>query len=272
MSKYDKLWSYMRQRTEREIVLSFDEFDRIAGVPVDHSFLTYKKELLEYGYKVGKISMKQQTVTFEKLPKSTLVLYVHGKGGTADEAAHYQPLFPECDVVGFDYVSETAWDAKEEFSSFAEALFAGYERVILIANSIGAYYSMCALPQEKLEHAYFISPIVSMERLICDMMQWAGVAEAELCEKGIIETDFGEPLSWRYLCYTREYPFVWNVPTDILYGERDNLTALETVTAFTNAHSATLTVMKDGEHWFHTLEQMAFLDRWIARCENANVE
>ena len=27
---------------------------------------------------------------------------------------------------------------------------------------------------------------------------------------------------------------------------------------------ATLTVMEGGEHWFHTEEQMDFLDRWIA--------
>ena len=32
-----------------------------------------------------------------------LVLYVHGKGGSAEEAAHYQPLFAGSDVMGFDY-------------------------------------------------------------------------------------------------------------------------------------------------------------------------
>ena len=41
----------------------------IAGIPIDHSFLKYKKELKEYGYHVGKLSMKNKTVTFEKLGK-----------------------------------------------------------------------------------------------------------------------------------------------------------------------------------------------------------
>lgn len=46
------------------------------------------------------------------------VIYVHGKGGTAGEAKHYEPLFPESDVIGFDYQSENPWDAKREFSDF----------------------------------------------------------------------------------------------------------------------------------------------------------
>lgn len=46
--------------------LTFAEIEQIAGFPIDHSFLTYKKELLKYGYRVEKISMKEQTVLFEK--------------------------------------------------------------------------------------------------------------------------------------------------------------------------------------------------------------
>ena len=67
MSKYNALWEYVRQRGEKSFRLSFDEIGSIAGVPLDHSFLTYKKELAAYGYQVGKISMKEQTVLFSKL-------------------------------------------------------------------------------------------------------------------------------------------------------------------------------------------------------------
>lgn len=31
------------------------------------------------------------------------IIYVHGKGGSAEEADHYKPLFPNCEVIGFDY-------------------------------------------------------------------------------------------------------------------------------------------------------------------------
>lgn len=67
MSKYDSLWEYVSNKGEDPLVLSFDEIKRIAGITVDHSFLNYKKELLAYGYRVGKISLKAKTITFEKI-------------------------------------------------------------------------------------------------------------------------------------------------------------------------------------------------------------
>lgn len=67
MSKYNALWAYIQQRGEESFCLTFEEIGSIAGVPLDHSFLTYKKELAAYGYQVGKISMKEQTVLFSKM-------------------------------------------------------------------------------------------------------------------------------------------------------------------------------------------------------------
>ena len=66
MSKYNKLWKYIQESGKSQLILTFDEIGEIAGVPLDHSFLKYKKELSEYGYEVGKISMKAQTVLFIK--------------------------------------------------------------------------------------------------------------------------------------------------------------------------------------------------------------
>lgn len=66
MSKYDALWKYVSEEGKDSFKLSYAEIENVAGVPIDHSFLTYKKELIEYGYRVGKISMKEQTVEFIK--------------------------------------------------------------------------------------------------------------------------------------------------------------------------------------------------------------
>ena len=41
------------------------------------------------------------------------------------------------------------------------------------------------------------------------------------------------------------------------------MTSIETVSAFAKLHHADLTVIPGGEHWFHTDEQMQFLDKWI---------
>ena len=64
MSKYDSLWKYIKEDGTDSFKLTFEEIEKIAGLPIDHSFLNYKKELLEYGYQVGKISLKNQTVEF----------------------------------------------------------------------------------------------------------------------------------------------------------------------------------------------------------------
>lgn len=193
----------------------------------------------------------------------SLILYIHGKGGTAEEAEHYKPLFLGYDVIGLDYKSETPWDAKSEFPTAVQTLSTEYDRVVLIANSIGAYFSMCALPPDKIEKAYFISPVVDMEKLILNMMVRANVSEEELEAKGVIETSFGEALSWEYLSYVRSHPVNWTVPTEILYGKQDNLTDWETILAFASTHNAGFTAMEDCEHWFHTEAQMEFLDDWI---------
>lgn len=66
MSKYDSLWEYIGKCGEPEITLTYDDIEKICGVPIDHSFLTYKKELDSYGYRVEKISMKDKTVRFSK--------------------------------------------------------------------------------------------------------------------------------------------------------------------------------------------------------------
>lgn len=193
------------------------------------------------------------------------VFYIHGKGGSAAECEHYKPLFPDCEVFGLDYQSFTPWETGSEIRAAAEELKTEYESIVLIANSIGVYFSMCAGIGHLISKAYFISPIVNMEKLITDMMQWANVKEAELRSKGVIHTAFGEDLSWQYLCYVREHPIDWKVPTSILYGSYDNLTSFETISDFAKKHGATLTVMESGEHWFHTKEQMRFLDDWMLR-------
>ena len=175
--------------------------------------------------------------------KTNRVLYIHGKDGSAAECEHYKPLFPDCEVVGLDYQTFTHWETGQEIRVAVEELKTRGENIILIANSIGAYFSMNAGINGLIQKAYFISPVVDLERLN------------------------GYELTGEYLCYVRSHPIVWDVPTEILYGSNDNLTSFETMNAFAEKHHAGLTVMENGEHWFHTDEQMRFLDDWIKRYE-----
>ena len=66
MSKYEPLWNHVKNVGESEVILSFDDIYKVCGFNIDHSFLTYKKELKDYGYEVAKISMKNKTVIIKK--------------------------------------------------------------------------------------------------------------------------------------------------------------------------------------------------------------
>lgn len=182
------------------------------------------------------------------------VLYIHGKGGNAEECEFYKPLFTNRYVTGLDYKTFTPWQTGEEIFNAVKALKEKYDGITVIANSIGAFFCMNAGIDSLVEKAYFISPVVDMERLILGMMAQSGVTEDELKEKRVI----GD-LSWEYLCYVREHPVKWDAPARIIYGERDALVPYDTVKSFASEHNFTLDVMKGGEHWFHTDAQMRFI-------------
>jgi len=169
----------------------------------------------------------------------TLAIYVHGKGGSVAESEYYQPLFPNCEVIGVDYLSETPWEAGPEIRAAIQNLSGKYDDTILIANSIGAFFSLHAEIGGLVRKAFFISPVVDLEKVN------------------------GVELHGEWLEFVRSHPVKWDVPTHILYGSRDCLIPHETIREFAEHHNASLTVMENGEHWFHTEEQMLFLDNWI---------
>ena len=191
------------------------------------------------------------------------VLYIHGKGGSHLEVEQYRKNCPDYDMIGVAYDEYLPWIVQHQIQEAYNKAQQKYDSIYIIANSIGAYFAMLALQDFPIEKALFISPVVDMEQLILDMMGWAGVSETELKEKEEIPTDFEETLSWKYLCYVREHPIFWNVPTSILYASNDNLVSRKTIDAFIHTHQADLTVMENGEHWFHTEEQLAFLNTWM---------
>lgn len=67
MSKYEPLWQYLKEHHLAEYKLSYEKIKNILGFEIDHSFLTYKKEAGEFGYKVDKISIKDKTIIFNKI-------------------------------------------------------------------------------------------------------------------------------------------------------------------------------------------------------------
>ena len=114
------------------------------------------------------------------------ILYVHGKGGSAGEADRFRAVCPGFDVLGVDYQGELPWEAAPQIAAAYDEARRQYEHITLLANSIGAYFAMLALGDRASDRALFVSPVLDMERLILDMMGWAGVSEQALREQGEI--------------------------------------------------------------------------------------
>jgi uncharacterized protein len=208
-------------------------------------------------------------------PSERVYLFIHGKLGLKEEAEAFAKVAcpSGIQVLAVDLPEHGArkemrdafnpWTVVPELRAIMAYIKTRWNEVSLRANSVGAYFSMLAFGEDELHRALFVSPIVDMEKLIRDMMTWAGVTEAELRGKGEIQTNFGETLSWQYLTWVREHKISgWSCPTSILYAGRDNLISRKTVESFTKSHHAELTVMEDGEHWFHTPEQLKVLAAW----------
>lgn len=202
-------------------------------------------------------------------------LFVHGQCGRKEEglafaevacSAGYQVLAVDLPEHGERQGEKTRlnpWTVVPELKMVSAYMKSQWDEIGVHANSIGAHFSMLAFDDKALRRALFVSPIVDMEQLIAGMMRGAGVTKQELQSKGEITTDFGQTLSWEYLSWEQQHPIQsWSCPTAILYGEQDDMTSRETVEQFAAAHGAALSVMKNGEHWFHTPEQLVVLRAW----------
>lgn len=229
--------------------------------------------------------MKQTKININNIPsivwgeKSEKVyLFVHGKLGYKEEAKDFAEIvgkmgwqvlsidLPEHGERKDEKDSFYPWQVVPQLTSVMEYIKEHWNQVALRANSIGAWFSMLSFANIKFEQCLFVSPILDMEHLIKNMMQWASVSEKRLFKEKEIKTEFGETLSWKYLSYANEHPItMWNSKTAILYGSKDNLTERTVIDKFVETYHCNLLVMEGGEHWFHTPEQLMVLQQWVEK-------
>ena len=227
--------------------------------------------------------MKQERTLIERIPAiiygeqtDKVYLFVHGQGGNKEEACNFAEIVSEkgWQVLSIDLPEhgerkkETdrfyPWIVVSELQKIWSYMDSHWKHVALRANSIGAWYSMLAFHDKSIERSLLVSPILDMEHLIYNMMKWAGVTKDELEAKKTIPTTFGQTLSWEYLLYAEQHPIIkWNSETKVLYGSKDNLTERYIVDKFVERFHCDLTVVENGEHWFHTEEQLKALNSWV---------
>ena len=205
-------------------------------------------------------------------------LFAHGKCGNKEEACGLAELLcPKgYQVLGVDLPEHGArkgsaeqllpWVVVPELQGVLAELKQRWKGVSLYANSIGAYFSLLAFPDERFERCLFVSPILDMVALIERMMGWASVSMERLQAEQEIPTPFGETLSWAYYTYAKQHPIQkWDSPTAILYAGKDEMTDRATVTAFAERFGCSVQIYEDGEHWFHTEKQLAVLRAFVER-------
>ena len=142
---------------------------------------------------------------------------------------------------------------------------ANYTEINVWACSMGAYFSLLAYIGEKISKCIFLSPVVNMRIIIENMMLWNNTTENELKEKQEIKTNFGQTLYWDYYVYVKENPITnWDTKTYILYGNKDNMQDENIIKKFSNNFNCELTILENGEHYFHTKEQLEYYRKWLS--------
>ncbi len=260
-------------QTDLAIALGYSDKSVISHIEKGDADMTYEKILLllrTYAldandlFNVKEIDEKLEGWRMSQRKNKRVAVYIHGLNGSCKEAKDYSYLSNEYDVVGLDYKDGNPWEVgihiKEEF----EKLTRNYKEIIVIANSIGAFYVYEYLSSFEIKHAFFVSPIADMGQIILNLMMQYKIDKNELKEKKEIKLDNEQTLSYEFYDHVLNYKDNWNTPTDILYGDLDELVYIENIADFLAKHpSAKLTIKCGAEHYFHTQEEKDFIKNWI---------
>jgi hypothetical protein len=195
-------------------------------------------------------------------PSDSVCIFVHGKFGSKEEAEKYPELLEHGQILAIDLPNKgdiPPWEAVPVLEAALEYARARWKNIRLFAVSIGAWFSMQAFAGEAFERCFFVSPVVDFQRLIEDMILGAEITQEQL-ER---EKNIGE-FSWDFYAWVCTHPVTkWQIPTSILYAGGDALVRRESVLDFAEKFGCQLTVYEEGEHWFHTDEQMKVLHAWL---------
>ena len=141
-----------------------------------------------------------------------------------------------------------------------------YQKISVFGCSMGAYCCLLAYADERIEKAWFLSPVIHMQRVIHSIMDVCKITEKKLQELQTVPNPL-ETLYWDDYIYVREHPVrAWPHPTCILRGETDELCSRESIEAFAERFDCILSEQPGGEHWFHTPEQLEYFRNWLKQC------
>lgn len=195
--------------------------------------------------------MKTETTTIGivnaiKLGDSSnkVFLFVHGQGGNKEEAI----LFAEIavpkgyQVIGIDLpVMDQPWEVLAMLNVVKEYLYLSYDSVSIRANSIGAWFSLLVFQDTVIGQALFVSPFFNMRVFI----------------EGMQEKDDA------YYDWVIKHPIKqWSADTFILRPKVDLVVNDKVYDSFLSKFECRVHEVENGEHWFHTSEQLLAMKQW----------
>ena len=209
-------------------------------------------------------------------PSDKVYLCVHGKMSDKESARELAVIAQSkgWQTFSFDlpmhgeriHESERAdiFHGIRDLNIIADYVFSHYQKVSLYACSLGAYFSLHAYKNRRIEKCLFQSPIVDMKHLIDKMMVWFDITLERLEKEKEIETPI-DLMSWEYYRYVLSHPITeWNIPTHILFGGRDDLQSTEVMNDFAGRFSCNLTVSQDSLHPFIEKGDILVVHKWLS--------
>lgn len=158
----------------------------------------------------------------------------------------------------------TIQNCVSNLESIMEYAKSNYSEINLWACSMGTYFSLLAYKDFDIKQSIFLSPIVNMKIVIENMMKISNANYEKLKQEKIIKTNFDQELNFFIYEFVKNHPIEkWNSKTKILYGEKDNFQDEKLMKDFCENFKCDLTILKNGEHFFHTKDQLDFYKKWI---------
>ena len=177
-----------------------------------------------------------QTISFD--------LPAHGERQTEDR---------RCDI----------WNGIHDLTLVADDVFRRWKQVSLYACSLGAYFSLHAYADRPFEKCLFQSPILDMEYLIRQMFRWFDISEERLAQETEINTPI-DLMTWDYYQYVLAHPVKkWQIPTEILYGGKDDLQSLAVMQEFSRKFGCNLTLSENSRHPFMEEADLPIVQQWL---------
>lgn len=210
-------------------------------------------------------------------PSEKVYIHVHGKMSRKEYARDFAEIAEKkgYQTISFDLPEHgertdrnyrcDIWNGIHDLNVIADYVVSKWNQAALYACSLGAFFSLHAYSDRKIEKCLFQSPIVDMEYLIRQMFLWFQITEERLHTEKEIATPV-DTLRWDYYQYVKECPICdWGIPTAILYGGKDNMQSAEVIQKFARKYLCDLTISQDSEHAFMQDGDRNVVEKWLEK-------